>query len=168
MLRDHTDDDKDRSDMKNIRVVKISAGEYELSIEENVYLLDEGDMKIMLAKVLEAYAGKPKPMAGSARHLKRKDFFKRLVTANDAGIQSILRAADHEDVLILLKINEGNDVFRGKFFLNMSPTQQKVFREDLTFKYKESPPQSKIDPAIRRLSQVCAKLEDEGLLAFGQ
>ena len=97
-------------------MVKISVGEYELSIEESVYFLDEKDMKIMLAKVLEAYAGKPKPMAGSGKHIKRKDFFKRLVTANDAGIQSILRAADHEDVLILLKVNEENDAFRGKFF----------------------------------------------------
>lgn len=152
--------------MKDIRVARTKSGAFQLSIDGTEYDLSAAELKVMLLRVVEAFGGTAGGGGSAAARKGQQAFFRRLMEANDPGIQSLLRQAGHEDVLVVLKVNEGDDAFRAKFFRNMSANMQKMFREDLNYKFKEPPPDSKVAAAVARLRKVCDALEREELMEY--
>ena len=145
--------------MKDISVARAKDGTFEITIDGASHTLSAEEIKVLLLRVLEAFTG--------AGKRDRKALVKKLMAANDPGVQSVLRTADHEDVLILLKIHENDERLHEKLFGNMSPTMQKIFREDLLYKFQEPPPGGRVGAAVARLRAIAARLEKDGLLEYG-
>jgi hypothetical protein len=93
-------------------------------------------------------------------------FLARLRGANRTGIQALMRTGTHDDVLILLRMAEGDDRLTRKLYGNMTENAIKLYVEDLVFKYKQGVPGHLADAAVNRLGIAVDILVADGTLKF--
>lgn len=147
-----------------ISVKKAAPDVYSLKFDETEVALDGAGMKALLLEVTKIMM--PGTGLGKSAEDKAKDFLHLIRNANDVGLQTFIMSANHEDMLVLLKCAEGDQMLATKLYGNMSENSKKVFIEDLNYKYKESVPSSLIGPAIDRLKKVMVKLQNEGTVVI--
>lgn len=94
-------------------------------------------------------------------------FLRGLGTANDVGIQNLLRAAADDDVLVLLKLTENQPAVTRKLYDNMTERSAKIYAEDLQFKFQDALPETVAAEALDRLSKIASELAGDGTLTFG-
>ena len=97
---------------------------------------------------------------------RRKEFIRHIKNANDVGLQKFLLAADHEDVLILLKVAENDKALLKKFYGNMSERSRKICIEDLIYKYEDDVSAAQVTAVIGRLGAIAKDLENGGTLVY--
>ncbi len=78
---------------------------------------------------------------------------------DDIEVQKFILAAEHEDVIILLKSVEDDTAFRQKIYGNMSKKARTLLAEDTEFKHAEVLSKSEIKDAVGRLKLVLKKLK---------
>ncbi len=78
---------------------------------------------------------------------------------DDIEVQKFILAAEHEDVIILLKSVEDDTAFRQKIYGNMSKKARTLLAEDAEFKHTEILSKSEIKDAVGRLKLVLKKLK---------
>ena len=147
-----------------ITVKKAAPDVFELTLGDTGVALEGDDLKDLLLQITRVLI--PAPRAAEDAKERARDFMRRIKNANDLGIQKLLRLIDPDDVLVLLKIAENNPAVRDKFHRNMSERSQKIFAEDLAYRFKDKVPASVADAAIGRLSAAVAGLEEEGALFY--
>ena len=147
-----------------ITVKKAAPDVFELTLDDTTVALEGDDLKELLLQITRVLI--PAREAAEDAKGRAREFMRRIKNANDLGIQKLLRQVDPDDVLVLLKIAENNPAVRDKFHRNMSERSQKIFSEDLAYRFKDKVPASRADAAIERLSAAVAGLEEEGALFY--
>jgi len=142
---------------------KVAPDVYALNFDDTEVVLDGKEVKMLLLELMQTLAP-----GGSTKKedTKSKDFLRHIKNANDVGIQKLLLVADHDDLLVLLKAGELDEVLQDKFFNNMSKTNRKMFEEDLLYQFKDGVPKQRTKQAINRLIDITKDLEVEGTLVY--
>jgi len=143
-----------------ITVSEDEPGKYTVALDDAVFILDGRDIKELLLQITGIMA----PSSGAAKQAEahRKVFMARLRAAEDVGMQAFIQTADHDDMVVLLKIAESDEVLSQKLFNNMSDTSRKIFLEDLEFKFRDEISDGVIRAAVDRLERVVQDLEADG------
>jgi hypothetical protein len=142
---------------------KVAPDVYALNFDDTEVVLEGKEIKMLLLEVMQTLAP-----GGSTKKedTRTKDFMRRIKNANDVGIQKLLLVADHEDLLVLLKNGELDEMLQDKFFNNMSDKNRKMFEEDLVYQFKDGIPAQRAKQAINRLIETTKDLEVEGSLTY--
>jgi len=143
-----------------ITVSENEPGKYHVVFDNAEFVLDARDIKELLVQITGILA--PSSEAARQAEAHRKTFMARLTAAGDVGMQAFIQTADHDDMVVLLKITENNEELRKKLFANMSDTSRKIFLEDLEFKFRDEISDSIIRAAVDRLERVVEDLEADG------
>ncbi|MEE8394300.1 MAG: FliG C-terminal domain-containing protein [Rhodospirillales bacterium] len=146
-----------------IVVRKAAPDVYSLNFDDCEIALEERELKELLLQITKILLPHEREQSAEER---AKTFMRHIKNANDVGIQKFLRVADEEDILILLKAAENDEVLLNKFYANMTELSRKMFAEDLTYKFKDDVPRPRLKKAIERLGRTAKKLENEGSLVF--
>lgn len=149
-----------------ISVGKKDAGSISISFDQTKVELNMAETKTLLlelTKVLLPGASAAKKPADRAGVLVRK-----IRAANDVGIQKLLRVADHDDLVALLKFAENDEQMTGKIYGNMTEKSRKIFVEDLSYRFKDSISDEDLGRAVTRLAVTTRQLEDDGSLVYAE
>ncbi len=147
-----------------ITVREDGEGVYLILFDGTEVRLDARDLKELLVQVTQVLA--PSSAVAQKADAHRRDFMVRLSGADDVGIQALIQTADHEDLVVLLKVAENNGELRQKLFHNMSDTNRKIFLEDLEYKFQNDAADSLVHAALDRLERVVEDLEADGRVIY--
>ncbi|MHA1597928.1 MAG: FliG C-terminal domain-containing protein [Alphaproteobacteria bacterium] len=142
---------------------KVAPDVYAITFDDTEVVLEGGDIKTLLMEVMKIMAP-----GGSTRKSaeKNKEFLRHIKNANDVGIQKLLLVADHDDLLVLLKKAEDDQLLQDKFYNNMSDTNRKMFVEDLNYQFQGEVPLARERDAFKRLMVTASELESDGSLVY--
>jgi len=135
-------------------------GAYTASFDDTEVRLDARDLKDLLIQATQILA--PSSAVAQKADAHRRDFMARLSGADDVGVQAFIQTADHEDLVVLLKVAEQDGELRQKLFHNMSDTNRKIFIEDLEYKFQNDVADPVVHAALDRLERVVEHLEADG------
>jgi hypothetical protein len=137
---------------------------YSISFDDTESALEGNDLKSLLIQITRLLS----PASDGARsgEDRRKEFIRHIKNADDVGLQKFLLAADHEDILILLKVAENDKALLKKFYANMSERSRKICIQDLVYKYKDGVSAAQVTAIIGRLGAIAKDLEIEGTLVY--
>lgn len=149
----------------DISVKKTGADAYTLRLGTDQLTLDGRGLKALLMQITQVLM--PGAAASAQAAVKAGDFMGRLRAASDKGLQALMLAVQHDDVLVLLKAAERDPDLRDRLYANMSERSRKMCVEDMLFKFRDGAvPESSFDAAMARLSQAARRLEAEGTLTY--
>ncbi|MCW9003127.1 MAG: hypothetical protein OQJ87_10455 [Rhodospirillales bacterium] len=147
-----------------IVVKRVAPDVYSMSFDDVEVALDSAEVKTLLLQITQVLAPPGKSAQGGEGEM--KTFMRHLRSANDPGIQALLRQITHDDALVLLKLGESDEALLQKLYGNMSENARKLFEEDLSYKFKEGVPEGQAAPAMKRVKVVAEKLRAERLLEY--
>jgi flagellar motor switch protein FliG len=142
-----------------IQVSKDKTGTFVISFDDQMITLSGKDLKILLLEIMQAFGSTGRD---AIKQTSYERFFARVKEADDVSLQTFIQVAQHDDMVILVKLAEKDEVVQGKLFHNMSPNNRKIFQEDAEFRFKEEVPPDHADLALLRLTQVCDSLREDG------
>jgi hypothetical protein len=142
-----------------IHVSKDKTGTFVISFDDQVVTLSGKDLKILLLEIMQAFGTTGRD---AIKQTSYERFFARVKEADAVSLQAFIQVAQHDDMVILIKLAEKDAVVQEKLFHNMSPNNRKIFQEDAEFRFKEDVPADHADLALLRLTQVCDTLRDDG------
>ncbi|MSO93530.1 MAG: hypothetical protein EXQ86_09060 [Rhodospirillales bacterium] len=148
-----------------IGVTKRPAGGFAVTLGDHTVALDETGVKDLLLKVTQVLLPESPSIVGSTNLT--LEFLNRLKAANDIGVQTFLRLADHKDLVALLKVAASDAAALDKLHRNMTPKARKVFAEDLDYAYKSGADVDALDAAVGRLWTAVREMERTGRISFG-
>ena len=147
-----------------ISVKKAAPDVYALNLDDTELAFDGDELKTLLVEITRILA--PAADVGKSASDRARDFLRHIKNANNVGLQKFLLAADHDDVLALLKVAEDNKALLRKFHSNMSDRSHKIFVEDLAYAFREEGGETRMTAAINRLVSLAKELEDDGTLVY--
>ena len=147
-----------------IAVKKAGPNAFALAIGDAEVALDAAALKTLLLEITRVLA--PGADMAMSEEDRARAFMQRLAGANDLGIQKLLLASRHDDVLVLLKAAENDKSLPRRIYGNMSERSRKIFAEDLVFKFPEGLPPGRLRQAIESLTRTARDLETDGTLIF--
>jgi hypothetical protein len=145
-----------------IEVNRVKQDQFEIVIEDQRLAVDHDG----LARLNREIGDHLDPGARDARHERHERFLERLRSANNTGIQALLRTAAHDDILVLLHSSEDNAQLKQKLYGNMSNNSMKLYVEDLLFQFRKGVPGYRFDEAMVRLIETAEILVGDGALNF--
>jgi len=143
-----------------IEVIKNSDGTFGLLFGDEEISLSAKDMKALLLEITGVLA--PGPEVAKKARVQRQRLCERLKIATNVDLQIFIQAADHDDMVVLLKAVEDDQDIRGKLFGNMSDNSRKMLVEDMEFKFKDDVTDQQVSSALNRLLQFADELRAEG------
>jgi len=90
-------------------------------------------------------------------------FNQLVLQMDDVRLQALLHRADHDDVVILSKLAERDELLMERLNKNMTEKSRRLFEEDVAYKYHQDIPESELNAALSRMRQILALLEAEAL-----
>lgn len=135
---------------------------YELVFDETTIAISISDMERLHHQLSDIL----RPEMTQEKRSRHQAFLTKLKTAEDNGIQALLRAAAHDDILILLHSSEQDDDLKKKLYRNLSENSRKIYMEDLVFQFREGVPDYRLDEAMARLLKTAETLSEDGALNF--
>ena len=135
---------------------------YELVFDETTIAISISDMERLHHQLSDIL----RPETAQEKRSRHQAFLTKLKTAEDNGIQALLRAAAHDDILILLHSSEQDDDLKKKLYGNLSENSMKIYMEDLVFRFSEGVPDYRFDEAMTRLLKTAENLSKDGALNF--
>lgn len=142
-----------------IQVSKDKTGTFVISFDDQMITLSGKDLKILLLEIMQAFGSTGRD---AIKQTSYERFFARVKEADDVSLQTFIQVAQHDGMVILVKLAEKDEVVQGKLFHNMSPNNRKIFQEDAEFRFKEEVPPDHAELALLRLTQVCDSLREDG------
>lgn len=146
----------------SVSVRRLENDQFHLSIHGHDVILDGAAYRVLVEDMM-ALMDRPDGLGSDDE---TRDFLLEIRRGSDVGIQALLRVADHDDILALLKASEKDTRAHKKLFDNMGDTSRKIFTEDLSFRYARGVPDGEINNAIHRLSATIREIEKEGTPVF--
>lgn len=148
-----------------ITVAKAPEGAISLAFDNTKVTLTGAETKTLLLELTKVLL----PEGGFARTPAKRaeEFVRKIKGANDLGIQKLLRVAEHDDLLVLLKVGEADRQLTAKIYGNMTEKSRKIFVEDLAYRFESGVADDALVKAISRLTTTTRELEDEGTLKYG-
>ena len=145
-----------------IKVNQLNDRTFELVLGRQTISISIEDMERLHFQLSEIL----RPDTVFEKRSRHKAFLTRLKTADDSGIQALLRTAGHDDILVLLNYSEQDDELKKKLYRNMSENSMKLYVEDLMFQFKEGLPDYRFDEAMTRLLRTAEDLIEDGALTY--
>ncbi|WP_316978352.1 FliG C-terminal domain-containing protein [Shumkonia mesophila] len=148
-----------------ISVEKAPQGGVTLAFDDTCVALNAAETKTLLLELTRALVPGP-AVAVTARKLAERvaDLIK---AGGDIGIQRLLRVAEHDDLLVLLKFGEGDARLLARIYGNMTEKSRRIYAEDLAYRFKDGVPEDLLGRAANRLAVAVRDLEEEGAFATG-
>lgn len=148
-----------------ISAVKTPQGSVTLAFDDTRVTLNATETKTLLLELTRVLVPGP-AVAITARKLAERvaDLIK---AGGDIGIQRLLRVADHDDLLALLKWGEGDTALLARIYGNMTEKSRRIYAEDLAYRFKEGVPEELLGRAANRLAVAVRELENEGAFSAG-
>lgn len=143
-----------------ISVAKAPEGRVTLAFDDTRVTLDAAETKVLLLELTRVLM----PPAAVSAPKRAAALAARLKAAKDLGIQKLLRVADHDDLLALLKFGEADDALRARIYGNMTEKSRKIYAEDLAYRFRDGVPEELLGQAADRLAAALRDIEDEGIL----
>jgi len=141
---------------------RVNQDQFEIVIDDQRLTLDTDG----LARLNQEIGDLLDPAARIQRAERYERLLARLRSANNTGIQALLRTAAHDDILVLLHSSEDKTELHTKLYGNMSDNSVKLYMEDLLFQFREGVPEYRFDAATLRLIETAETLVGEGALNF--
>ena len=135
---------------------------FELVFDDTTIPISIGDMEQLhyqLSNIL-------RPTTVQEKKARHQAFLAKLKFAEDSGIQTLMRAAAHDDILVLLHASEQDVMLKKKLYGNMSENSKKIYVEDLVFQFRQGLPDYRLDEAMTRLLKIAESLAKDGTLKF--
>lgn len=145
-----------------VEVKKDASGNFEIHVDNQSLVVDPKNARAILAHLAQLI----RPETASQRSEGAAKFLNQLRHASGSGIQGLLRSADHEDVLVLLKLSEEDNALRAKLYGNMTPKSAQMYAEDVEFKFQADLPGILVEDAVRRLIKTANELVENGTLKY--
>lgn len=145
-----------------ISVGKTPQGAITLAFDETRVSLSLGETKVLLLELTRVLL--PQAAVAPNPAVKAGQLTARIKAANDLGIQKLLRVAEHDDLLVLLKFGEKDSGLIAKIYGNMTEKSRKIYAEDLAYRFKEGVPEDLLGKASSRLAAAVRDLENDGVL----
>lgn len=157
-------DGHSRRDIGNmaVEVKKDAGGNFVIKVDEQSLVVDPKNARLVLAHLAQLI----RPETAAQRSDRTAEFLAQLRTASDSGIQNLLRGADHDDVLVLLKLAEDDTPLRDKLYGNMTSKSAQIYAEDVEFKFQSELPGILVEDAMGRLRQTARELVENGTLKY--
>ncbi|MBT3238853.1 MAG: hypothetical protein HOK06_07995 [Rhodospirillaceae bacterium] len=146
-----------------INARKVAPDVYAITFDDTEVVFEGGDIKTLLLEVMKLLAPGGSTKKASEQN---KEFLRHIKNANDVGIQKLLLLAKHEDLLVLLKKAEDDQLVQDKFYNNMSETNRKMFVEDLNYQFQGDLPSGRENDSFKRLIAMAKELEADGSLVY--
>ncbi|MBT4464049.1 MAG: hypothetical protein HOC60_05140, partial [Rhodospirillaceae bacterium] len=138
-----------------INARKVAPDVYAITFDDTEVVFEGGDIKTLLLEVMKLLAPGGSTKKASEQN---KEFLRHIKNANDVGIQKLLLLAKHEDLLVLLKKAEDDQLVQDKFYNNMSETNRKMFVEDLNYQFQGDLPSGRENDSFKRLIAMAKEL----------
>lgn len=135
---------------------KSGSNAYVLTLGESEIALDHRTLKELLLEITKILLSQETTGAED----EALELAAMIKAEDDIGVQKFILAAEHEDVLILLKSLKDDKAFHEKIYGNMSEKARTLFTEDAEFKRADLLSKSEIGNAVGRLKLVLKKLKD--------
>lgn len=148
-----------------ISVDRTGSDTYRLTIDRVEATVDGNGLKALLLQITQILL--PGAHLGGAPRQRAREVLGRIKTANDVGLQALIRVVDHDDVLVLLKVGESDSTVMERLYANMSERMRKMCVEDMLFKFKDGIGDDVIGEAMGRIGRKAADLEIAGTLTYG-
>ena len=145
-----------------ITINKIDDGNFEVLLGETRIELDFDSLEHLHAQMSAIL--RPETVAEKRKH--QQEFLVKLSSASDSGIQSLLRTAASDDILVLLHTSEKEKPLKKKLYGNMSENSIKMYIEDMLFKFSDGVKSYQFDEAMTRLIKTVDQLEMQGALSY--
>ncbi len=145
-----------------VDLTKISPGRFELTLDDRRIAMSAAELEALRICIDDAI----RPESRLERDKRYQEFLAELRTANDPGIQALLRTAAHEDILVLLHSSEQDVDLKKKLYGNMSENSIKMYVEDLLFEFREGVPLYRFDEAMARLIKIVESMVRAGTLTI--
>lgn len=137
-------------------IKKSGSNDYVLTLGEVEIALDHQTLKKLLLEATKILLSKE----NTAAEDEARELAATIKADDDIGVQKFILAAEHEDILILLKLAEGDKALHKKIYGNMSKKARTLLIEDAEFKHAELLSKPEIKDAVGRLKLVLKKLKD--------
>ncbi len=147
-----------------IRVKKAQNGVYAIAFDDVTHTLTTKDLKTLLMEAVKSLA--PGVVSSVSPSEEAHDLAGHLKTADDPGLQKFLMSVTDDDILILLKSTEDDQVLHDKLFANMSERKHKMLAEDLEYRFTDGVDEEALSDAVIRLIEVANQLHNDGILEF--
>ena len=145
-----------------IDVEELSHGQYRLNVGNTSIRMGAQDFSALKA-ALKVYIDRDE---AENRLTSAKQLFEKLLTANDAGVQNLLKEAHFTDMVVIMQAFASNQPLMAKFSRNMSKRSMLMYQDALETR-RDSP----VDPeeassAVTRLLRLAQRLVNEQKLTF--
>lgn len=147
-----------------ISVRKTGADSFAVTVGHATATVDGNGLKSLLLQITQILM--PGANLGASPRQNATDVAARLKRANDVGVQALIRAVEHDDILVLLKVGENDRDLTRKLYDNMSERMRKMCVEDMLFKFKEGIADETVGAAMGRVGRKAADLEVAGTLTY--
>lgn len=142
-----------------IHVSKDKTGTFVISFDDTMVTISGKDLKVLLLEIMQAFGSTGQD---AIKQTSYEQFFARVKEADGISLQTLIQIAEHDDMVMLVKLAERDETVLQKLFLNMSDNNRKIFQEDAEYRFKEDVPPDQADLALLRLTQICDTLRDDG------
>lgn len=147
-----------------IAVKKTENGDIAIAFDDKQVTLNGAETKTLLLELTKVLI--PEAAMAKSAEKRAEDLVGKIKSANDIGIQKLLRMAEHDDLLVLLKHGEADPALTSKIYGNMTEKSRKIFAEDLAYQFKEAVSDEALGKAVGRIAVTARELEDEGSLTY--
>lgn len=147
-----------------ITVTKSDKGDISIAFDDKRITLNGAETKTLLLELTKVLI--PEAAMAKSAEKRAEDLVRKIKAANDIGIQKLLRIAEHDDLLVLLKHGEADTALTSKIYGNMTEKSRKIFAEDLAYQFKEAVSDETLGKAIGRIAVTARELEEDGSLTY--
>ncbi|MEK9753113.1 MAG: hypothetical protein VW338_07890 [Rhodospirillaceae bacterium] len=107
-----------------VHVSKDKTGTFAISFDDQMVTLSGKDLKILLLEIMQAFGTTGRD---AIKQTSYERFFARVKEADDISLQTFIQVAQHDDMVILIKLAEKDAVVQDTLFHNMSSSNRKIF-----------------------------------------
>lgn len=148
-----------------ISVGRTPPGDVVLAFDDLRVTLDAAQTKTLLLELTRVLMPTP-AVAATARRLAER-VAERIKAGGDIGIQRLLRVAQRDDLLALLRFGEGDAALLARMYGNMTEKSRRMYAEDLAYRFKDGVSDDLLGRAANRVAVAIRELEDEGAFSAG-
>ncbi len=147
-----------------VKVSKIDEEKFEVLLGETRIELDFDSLEHLHTQMSAIL----RPETVAEKQNRHREFLSKLSSASDSGIQSLLRTASHDDILVLLHSSEKDTALKKKLYGNMSENSIKMYIEDMLFQFSDGVKSYQFDEAMTRLIKTVETLVEQGALTYDE
>lgn len=148
-----------------ISVGRATQGRVTLAFDDTRITLDATETKTLLLELTRVLMP-GQAVAVTARRLAER-VADQVKAAGDIGIQRLLRVADHDDLLALIKFGEADPALLARIYGNMTEKSRRIYAEDLAYRFHEGVPDDILGRAANRLAVALRELEGDDAFRDG-